>query len=162
MKKIVFTGGGTGGHVTPNLSIIEKLKDEYDIHYIGSKFGIEKDIISKYKYITYHPITTVKLERKLTLKNLLIPFKLTKGTLEAKKILKDISPCIVFSKGGFVSVPVAFASKKLNIPYISHESDYTMGLANKLVYNKCSKMCFSFEDTYNNYKEKGVFTNFVR
>lgn len=158
MKKIVFTGGGTGGHVTPNISIIEKLKDEYEIHYIGSISGIEKDIISKYKYITYHPITTVKLERKLTLKNLLIPFKLSKGIRESKKILKDIKPTVIFSKGGFVSVPVAFAGSRLHIPIIAHESDYTMGLANRLVYNKCDTMCFSFYDTYLEYKSKGIFT----
>lgn len=158
LKKIVFTGGGTAGHVTPNISIIEKLKNEYEIHYIGSISGIEKDIISKHNYITYHPITTVKLERKLTLKNLLIPFKLIKGISESKKILRELNPNIVFSKGGFVSVPVAFASKSLNIPLIAHESDYTMGLANKLIYNKCEKMCFSFSDTYDNYKDKGIFT----
>lgn len=158
MKKIVFTGGGTAGHVTPNISIIEKLKNEYEIHYIGSLNGIEKDIISKYSYITYHPITTVKLVRKLTFKNLLIPFKLVKGIKESKKILKSIKPSIVFSKGGFVSVPVAFASKSLNIPLIAHESDYTMGLANKLVYKTCNKMCFSFKDTVESYKEKGLFT----
>lgn len=158
MKKIVFTGGGTAGHVTPNIGIIEKLKNEYEIHYIGSYTGIEKDIISKYSYIKYHPITTVKLIRKLTPKNLLIPFKLIKGIRDSKRILKDINPNIIFSKGGFVSVPVAFAGKSLNIPIIAHESDYTMGLANKLVYKKCKKMCFSFEDTSNKYIEKGIYT----
>lgn len=158
MKTIVFTGGGTAGHVTPNLSIIEKLKNEYKIHYIGSKNGIEKEIISKYPYIKYHEITTVKLVRKLILKNLLIPFKLVKGIKESKQIMREIKPNIVFSKGGFVSVPVAYSAKSLNIPIIAHESDYTMGLANKLIYNKCNVMCFSFYDTYQNYQEKGLFT----
>lgn len=158
MKKIIFTGGGSAGHVTPNLSLIEKLKNEYEIHYIGSSSGIEKEIINKYKYIKYHEITTVKLIRKLTLKNLLIPFKLIKGINESKKIIKEIKPNIIFSKGGFVSVPVAFAGNKLKIPIIAHESDYSMGLANKLIYKKCNVMCFTFNDTYKNYKEKGVFT----
>ena len=158
LKKIVFTGGGTAGHVTPNISIVEKLKNEYEIHYIGSVSGIEKDIISRYPFIIYHPITTVKLERKLTPKNLLIPFKLLKGINDSRKILKSINPNIIFSKGGFVSVPVAFAGKSLDIPIVAHESDYTMGLANKLVYRKCKTMCFSFKDTCSHYQSKGLFT----
>lgn len=158
MKKIVFTGGGSAGHVTPNLSIIEKIKDDFEVHYIGGKTGIEKDIINKYKFITYHPITTVKLERKITLKNLLIPFKLLKGVYDSKKIINSINPSIIFSKGGFVSVPVAISGKFKKVPIIAHESDYTMGLANKLIYKFCNIMCFTFEDTFNNYKEKGLFT----
>lgn len=158
MKKIIFTGGGSAGHVTPNLSLIEKLKNDYEIHYIGSVSGIEKEIISKYSFITYHPITTVKWIRKLTLKNLLIPFKLFKGINESKKIIKNLNPSIIFSKGGFVSVPVAFAGHKLKVPIIAHESDYSMGLANKLIYKKCNVMCFTFKDTFLNYKQKGVFT----
>ncbi len=158
MKKIIFTGGGSAGHVTPNLSIIEKIKDEFEIHYIGSKFGIEKEIIDKYKFITYHPITTVKLERKFTLKNMLIPFKLLKGIYDSKKIINKLKPSIIFSKGGFVSVPVAISGKLKKVPIIAHESDYTMGLANKLIYKFCNIMCFTFEDTYKNYKNKGLFT----
>lgn len=158
MNKIVFTGGGSAGHCTPNLSIIEKLKDDYEIHYIGSSNGIEKEIINNYKFITYHSITTCKLVRALNLKNFLIPFKLLKGITQSKKILKEIKPNIIFAKGGFVSVPVAIAAKSLKIPIIAHESDFTMGLANKLIYRKCDKMCFSFFDTYQKYKKKGVFT----
>ena len=158
MKKIIFTGGGSAGHVTPNLSIIEKIKDNFEVHYIGSKTGIENEIINKYKFITYHPITTVKLERKFTFKNLLIPFKLIKGICDSKKIINKLKPSIIFSKGGFVSVPVAISGKLKKVPIIAHESDYTMGLANKLIYKFCNIMCFTFEDTFKNYKEKGLFT----
>ncbi len=145
MKKIILTGGGTAGHVYPALAVAEKLKD-FEIHYFGSN-GIEKEILSKYKNITYHEIPAVKLERKLTLKNLLIPFKLIASIKETKAKLKKLSPDIIFSKGGFVAVPVAMAGKKLNIPVVSHESDLTFGLANKIILKSCTVMCTSFSDT---------------
>lgn len=154
-NKIVLTGGGTAGHVYPALAIAEKLND-YEIHYIGSN-GIEKEILKTYPEITYHEINAVKLERKLTLRNLLIPFKLCSSIKKTKTILKDISPNIVFSKGGFVSVPVAIASKKLNIPLISHESDLTLGLANKIILHYCDKMCTTFEETSKS-KSKCIYT----
>ena len=106
MKKIVFTGGGTAGHIMPNLALIQNLKN-YKIYYLGSN-GMEKEIVSKHKNITFVEIPTVKFIRSLTLKNLLIPFKLIKSISTCKKILKDIKPDIVFSKGGYVSVPVCF------------------------------------------------------
>lgn len=158
MKTIVLTGGGTGGHVIPHLAILEDLKKEFDnIIYIGSIDGIEKDIISKEKSIKYYPIPTVKFIRKLTLKNLSIPFKLLNSISKAKKILKDTKPNIIFSKGGFVSVPVVIAAKKLNIPIISHESDLSMGLANKIIYKYCNKMCTTFEKTAKN-RKKCIYT----
>lgn len=148
MKTIILTGGGTGGHVIPHLSIIPKLKKEgYKIFYIGSENGIEKQIISKEKDIEYFSIPTVKFIRKLTLKNLLIPFKLINSISKTKVLLKKLKPDIIFSKGGFVSVPVVIAGKKLGVPIISHESDLTMGLANKIIYNYCDKMCTTFEKT---------------
>lgn len=159
MKKIIITGGGTAGHVTPNLALLPFFKKHFDeIHYIGSINGIEKKIISKYKDIIYHEITTVKLIRAFNLTNLLIPFKLIKSFFQCKKIIKEIKPSIIFSKGGFVAVPVALAGNALKIPIIAHESDITMGLANKIIYKKCKKMCFSFKNDLPKYKEKGVFT----
>lgn len=144
-QKIVLTGGGTAGHVYPALAVAEKLT-EYELHYIGGK-GIEKEILKNYPHIIYHEISAVKLERKLTLKNILIPFKLLCSIRKSKKILSEISPCLVFSKGGFVAVPVAIAGKIRKIPIISHESDLTLGLANKIILKFCSIMCTSFEAT---------------
>ena len=159
MKKIVLTGGGTAGHVMPNIALLKYLEKEFDeIHYIGSHNGIEKNIIEKYPQVIYHGISTVKLIRSLTPKNLLIPFKLLKSLRETRKILKGINPSVIFSKGGFVSVPVVFAGSKLKIPIIAHESDSSIGLANKIIIKKCEKMCFSFENLAKKYKEKGLYT----
>ncbi len=155
MKKIVLTGGGTAGHIYPTLAVKEHLGEEYEVHYIGGN-GMEKDIISKEKDIIFHEIKAVKLERKLTLKNLLIPFKLLKSIHDAKKILKEINPNVIFSKGGFVSVPTVIAGKQLGIPIASHESDLSFGLANKIILKKCDVMCCAFRDTTKN--KKCIFT----
>lgn len=144
-QKIVLTGGGTAGHVYPALAVAEKLQD-YEIHYIGGN-GIEKEIISKFPEITFHEISTVKFQRKITFQNLLIPFKLLKSISQSEKILKEISPNIIFSKGGFVAVPIALAGKRLKIPVVSHESDLSFGLANKIILHYCSVMCTTFEKT---------------
>ncbi len=147
MKKIVFTGGGTAGHVYPCLAIIGSLESKkYEVHYIGGQ-GMEKDIIGKEKDIIYHQIDPVKLQRKLTFQNLLIPYKLIKSIKESKKILREIKPNLVFSKGGYVAVPVVIAAAKLGIPIISHESDLSMGLTNKIIMKFCNKMCTTFEET---------------
>lgn len=145
-KKIVLTGGGTAGHVYPALAIKENLPKEYEVFYIGSD-GMEKEIVKKEKDVKYFEIQAVKLERRLTLKNFLIPFKLLSSIKNAKKILKEINPDVIFSKGGFVALPVVIAGKKLNIPVISHESDLSMGLANKIICHYCDVMCTSFEET---------------
>lgn len=145
MKKIAFCGGGTLGHFTPNVAIYEKLKKDFDCIYIGSKNGLEKEPASN--IMPYYEIETVKLIRSLTLKNLSIPFKLAKGFFDAKKILEKEKPDIIFSKGGYVSVPVIYAANSLKIPCITHESDFTLGLANKLIAKKCNYVCTSFKET---------------
>lgn len=151
--KIVFTGGGSGGHVIPNLAIIPYLSKEFDeIHYIGSS-GIEKEIILKYHGITYHEIKCAKLRRSLTLKNLVIPFTVIRGVHMSLKILKDIKPDIIFSKGGYVAVPVVIAGKMLGIPIIGHESDVSFGLANKIIYKFSTEFCTSFAITAKNRKK---------
>ena len=145
MKKIVLTGGGTAGHVYPALALIDELK-EYEIHYFGSD-GMEKEILKKYPGIIYHQIPVVKLERKLALRNLLLPFKLCASIKATKKELKKVQPNIVFSKGGFVSVPVAISAQRLHIPLVSHESDLSFGLANKVILKYCDCMCTTFPET---------------
>ena len=134
MKKIILTGGGSAGHVTPNLALVPYLKRKgYEIHYIGSQDGIEKEIVSKCSDITYHSIRTGKLRRYFSLKNFTDPFRVIAGCGDAKKIIKEVKPDVIFSKGGFVSVPVAVAAKSKKIPVITHESDMTPGLANKII-----------------------------
>lgn len=147
MKRIVLTGGGTAGHVTPCIALLPELKKEgYDIQYIGSYQGIERKLIEEYN-IPYHGISSGKLRRYFDPKNFSDPFKVIKGYFEAGKILKQLKPDIVFSKGGFVSVPVVMAAKKHKIPVIIHESDMTPGLANKLALPSATKVCANFPET---------------
>ena len=146
-KKIVLTGGGTAGHVTPNIALLPYLKEAgYDIYYIGSKNGIEKQLIQDYK-IPYTGISTGKLRRYFDLKNFTDPFRVVNGFFEARRALKKIRPDVVFSKGGFVSVPVVRAAHSLKIPCIIHESDMTPGLANKLCFGAAAKVCCNFPET---------------
>lgn len=152
--KLVLTGGGTAGHIMPCVAIIEQFLDIAEIHYIGSHNGMEREIISKIKGVEYHAITTVKLIRAITLKNLAIPFKLMAGIIQAKKILNKIKPDVIFSKGGFVALPVTLASK---YPIICHESDLSMGISNRLVAHKAKYVCSSFPSTTKNLKN-GFFT----
>lgn len=147
MKKIVLTGGGTAGHVTPNIALFPKLQElGYEIHYMGSHNGIEKKLLEDFP-ISYYSISTGKFRRYFDVKNFTDPFRIIKGYNEAKKILKEIKPDIVFSKGGFVSVPVVRAAASLNIPCIIHESDMTPGLANKLCVSVATKVCCNFPET---------------
>ncbi len=159
MKRIVFTGGGSAGHVTPNIALFPKLKSlGYDIHYIGSYDGIEKKLIEDYR-IPYYAISTGKLRRYFDIKNFSDPFRVIKGFVEAKKILKTLKPDIIFSKGGFVSVPVVRAAAMLKIPCIIHESDMTPGLANNLCIPVARKICCNFPETLQNLPaEKAVLT----
>ncbi len=147
MKKILLTGGGTAGHVTPNIALVPYLKEAgFEIEYMGSYNGIEKTLIEA-QGIPYYGISSGKLRRYLDLKNLTDPFRILKGLREAKKYMKEHKPDIVFSKGGFVSVPVIFAASDAGIPVVIHESDLTPGLANKLSIPKASKICYNFPET---------------
>lgn len=147
MKKIVLTGGGTAGHVTPNIALMPELqKNGYEIYYIGSYDGIEKKLIEELG-IPYYGISSGKLRRYFDWKNFSDPFRVLKGFSQAKKLLKQIQPDVVFSKGGFVTVPVALAAKKSHIPTIIHESDMTPGLANKLAIPAATKVCCNFPET---------------
>lgn len=159
MKKILLTGGGTAGHVTPNLALIPSLRElGYEIHYMGSYEGIEKRLIADYD-IPYYGISTGKFRRYLSLKNFTDPFRVLKGFSEAKKTIKKIKPDIVFSKGGFVSVPVVRAAASRKIPCIIHESDMTPGLANKLCFKSAKKICCNFPETVKTLPEgKAVLT----
>ncbi len=159
MKRIVLTGGGTAGHVTPNMALIpELIKKGYDIHYIGSYEGIEQKLIEEIN-IPYHGISSGKLRRYFDLKNFTDPFRVIKGCHEAKMLLKALKPDVVFSKGGFVTVPVVLAAKHLHIPCIIHESDMTPGLANKIAIPSATKVCCNFPETIKHLPEgKAVLT----
>lgn len=147
MKKIVFTGGGTAGHVTPNLAVMAELRKQgWEIEYIGSRDGIEKEIID-HEGIPFHHIASGKLRRYFDLKNAKDPFKVLLGIGQAYHLLRKIKPHIVFSKGGFVTVPVILACRLNGIPVICHESDLTPGLANKISLPFASRICVTFPET---------------
>lgn len=154
-----MTGGGTAGHVTPNIALMPALKARgFEIYYIGSLDGIEKKLIEEIG-IKYYGVSTGKFRRYFSLKNLTDPFRVFKGIGEARKILKALSPDVVFSKGGFVGVPVVKGARKLGIPCIIHESDYSVGLANKLCFSAAEKICCDFPETLKSLPaEKGVLT----
>lgn len=159
MKRIILTGGGTAGHVTPNIALLPRLKElQYDIHYIGSYNGIEKNLIEK-QGIPYHGIASGKLRRYFSLQNFTDPFRVLKGFGEANKLIKKLKPDVIFSKGGFVSVPVVIAGKRNHVPVIIHESDMTPGLANKLSFPSAAKVCCNFPETLKSLPEnKAVLT----
>jgi len=148
MKKIILTGGGTAGHVTPNIALLPYLRENnYEIHYIGSIDGIEKSLIEKESDVTFHEIRTGKLRRYFDLKNFTDPFRVIAGYFDAKKLIKKIKPDVVFSKGGFVAVPVVMAAHSKKVPVVAHESDITPGLANKITKKYATKICLTFPDT---------------
>ena len=158
-KKILLTGGGTAGHVTPNLALLPYLKAEgYEIVYIGSKNGIERTLIEA-EGIPYYGISTGKLRRYLSKENIKDMFRVVKGIGEAKKLIKKLKPDLVFSKGGFVAVPVVLGAKSNNVPVIIHESDITPGLANKIAMPSARVVCSTFPETLQYVpKGKGVHT----
>ena len=158
MKKIILTGGGTAGHVTPNIALIPKLRESgFEIKYIGSKGGMEKQLVED-AGLKYYGISSGKLRRYFSWQNFSDPFRVIKGYFEARKIMKKYKPDIVFSKGGFVSVPVVFAAQAYKIPVIIHESDMTPGLANKLAIKKATKVCHNFPETAKYLGNKAVHT----
>lgn len=159
MKKIILTGGGTAGHVTPNIALIPRLRElGYEISYIGSYNGIEKELIEQ-QNIPYYGISSGKLRRYFDLKNLSDPFKVIKGYGQSLRLMHKLKPDIVFSKGGFVSVPVVLAAKHARVPSIIHESDLTPGLANKLAIPAASAVCCNFPETLSHIPDgKAVLT----
>jgi len=157
MKKIVLTGGGTAGHVTPNIAMLPRLREMgYDISYIGTYDGIEKKLIEDVG-VPYYGISSGKLRRYFSLRNFSDPFRVIKGFRQAKKLMKQLRPDVVFSKGGFVSVPVVLAAAKRKVPIVIHESDMTPGLANKIALPKATKVCCNFPETAETFPE-GVAT----
>lgn len=148
MKKIVFTGGGSAGHVTVNIALIPRFaEDGWSTGYIGSSDGIEKQLVADLPQVSYHPISTGKLRRYLDWQNVKDPFKVIKGIYQAYRIIKSEKPNVVFSKGGFVSVPVVMAAWMNKVPVIIHESDITPGLANKLASPFATVICTTFPET---------------
>ncbi|MFE5321760.1 undecaprenyldiphospho-muramoylpentapeptide beta-N-acetylglucosaminyltransferase [Paenibacillus sp. NPDC056579] len=147
MKTIVFTGGGSAGHVTPNIALMNKLQQfGWEVRYIGSATGIEKDIIER-EGVPFYPISSGKLRRYFDLENFKDPFRVIKGVYESYRLLRRLKPAIVFSKGGFVSVPVVLGSWMNKIPVIIHESDMTPGLANKISIPFATKVCVTFPES---------------
>ena len=158
-KKIILTGGGTAGHVTPNIALIPELeKRGFEIHYIGSKEGIEKELIGNFD-IPYYGISSGKLRRYFDVKNFTDPFRIINGYREAKKIIKELQPDVVFSKGGFVTVPVVKAAAGKKVPCVLHESDISPGLANRLCIKSADVICTNFPETIEHLPEgKAVVT----
>ncbi len=157
--KIIMTGGGTAGHVTPNLALMPKLKEnDFEIKYIGSNDGIEKEIITK-NNIPFYGISSGKLRRYFSMQNFTDPFKVLKGIGQSLQILSKEKPDVIFSKGGFVAVPVVIAASMKKIPVVAHESDMTPGLANKLSAPFCDKLCVTFRESLKYIKgDKGILT----
>lgn len=157
-KTVVLTGGGTGGHVTPNIALLPYLKQKgYKVCYIGSADGMERDLIRPLG-IPYYGIDSERLNRYFTVANLTMPFHVIRGLFQARKLLKKLKPDVVFSKGGFVSVPVVIAAHWCKIPCVCHESDITPGLANKLAVPFAQKVCVNFQEALAYVGEKGVYT----
>lgn len=158
-KTIILTGGGTAGHVTPNIALLPHLREEgYDIHYIGTYHGIEKKLMEN-EHVTYHGIASGKLRRYMDIKNFTDPFKVLKGLAQSIKLIKQIKPDVIFSKGGFVTVPVIIGGWLNKVPTIIHESDITPGLANKLSMPFSKKICTTFPETLKHLpKDKAVHT----
>ena len=157
-KRIIFTGGGTAGHVTPNIALIEPLlREGWEVHYIGSESGMEKGLIAGLPEVVYHGISTGKLRRYFSWQNFIDPFRVIKGYVQARRLIRALQPDVIFSKGGFVSVPVVLGAGI--VPVIAHESDYSPGLSNRIAARFTDKVCLSFEDTLAHVQPgKGIFT----
>lgn len=159
MKRIVFTGGGTGGHVTPNLALLPHfLQNNWDVHYIGTQDGIEKSLITPIQGVTYHAIHSGKLRRYFDIKNFTDPFRVIQGGFEAAALMRTLRPNVLFSKGGFVSVPVVYGAWLHHVPAILHESDITPGLANKITIPCAQKICTTFPEAADAIGNKAIYT----
>lgn len=156
----MFTGGGSAGHVTPNLALMDKLRNKgWDIEYVGSQDGIEKQIIKDLGTTPYHAIPSGKLRRYFDIKNFKDPFRVIHGVMKASSLIRRQKPNLIFSKGGFVSVPVVIGGWLNRVPVIIHESDMTPGLANKISIPFASKVCVTFEESLQHVAEnKAVLT----
>lgn len=145
MKKIVLTGGGTAGHVTPHLALIPHLLESgYEIHYIGTEDGIEHRMMNEVPGVTYHAVKSGKLRRYFDWKNFTDPFRVLAGAVQARRLIRRLRPDVCFSKGGFVSVPVVYGAWRCGVPVLCHESDLTPGLANKI----CAKFAMRIATTF--------------
>lgn len=159
MKRIVLTGGGTAGHVSPNQALIPLLIEEgWEIHYVGTKAGIERTLIEPMQGVTYHAVSSGKLRRYFDWKNFTDPFRVIAGMFQSFSIIRRLKPSIVFSKGGFVSVPVVVGAAMCGVPVVMHESDITPGLANKLCKPFAKSVCTTFPECAKLLGAKGVLT----
>lgn len=159
MKKIVLTGGGTAGHVTPNLALIPRLlQDGWEIHYIGAANSAEQELVGRVPEVTFHTVSVGKLRRYFDPRNFTDPFRVVKGVFQAAGIIRKLKPNVVFSKGGFVSVPVVYGAKLNGVPVVTHESDMTPGLANKLCMPFAKAQCCTFPEAVKYARGKGVHT----
>ena len=159
MKRIVLTGGGTAGHVSPNQALIPLLLAEgWEIHYIGTKNGIERTLIEPTEGVTYHAVSSGKLRRYFDLKNFTDPFRVIAGAFQSFSIIRKLKPAVVFSKGGFVSVPVVVGAALCGVPVVMHESDITPGLANKLCKPFAKAVCTTFPECAKLLGDKGIQT----
>jgi UDP-N-acetylglucosamine--N-acetylmuramyl-(pentapeptide) pyrophosphoryl-undecaprenol N-acetylglucosamine transferase len=161
-KTLVFTGGGTAGHVMPNLALAPRLREAgWNLHYLGSAKGPERGL-SEGAGIPFHAVATGKLRRYFSVENFTDPFRVIAGAFQAFSILGKLKPDLVFSKGGFVAVPVVYAAALRGIPVVLHESDLTPGLANRLCLPFCRRVCVSFPETLDHlstaHRGKGVLT----
>ncbi|MCR9192305.1 MAG: undecaprenyldiphospho-muramoylpentapeptide beta-N-acetylglucosaminyltransferase [Gammaproteobacteria bacterium] len=153
-KKIVLTGGGSAGHVTPNLALIPELQAQgWTIDYIGSAHGVERNMI-KAVDVPYHEISTGKLRRYFSWQNFLDPFRVVIGMVQAFRLIRKLKPQVIFSKGGFVALPVVIGGWFTRTPIVVHESDFSVGLANRLSFPFADKICVTFEAAKRNIKNK--------
>jgi len=158
-KRIVLTGGGTAGHVTPHLSLIPKLKTAgYEIHYIGTECGIEHGMMTKVAGVTYHAVQCGKLRRYWSVLNFTDPFRVLWGSLQSIRLMAKLKPHICFSKGGFVSVPVVLGAWLWRVPTVCHESDFSPGLANRICAKFANRVATTYADCATAIGPKGVMT----
>ena len=159
MKRIVLTGGGTAGHVTPHLALLPHLLAAgYDVHYIGTENGIEHGMIAALEGVTYHSVKSGKLRRYFDWQNFTDPFRVIAGAFQSAHLMRKLKPDVCFSKGGFVSVPVVFGAWLNHVPTLCHESDLTPGLANKICARFAKKVATTFPECAEALGKNGIFT----